>query len=191
MRKISGRLPLAAFIVGLLLASTPTSAQSIKFLDHFKSGLPAGYEFSIVPSNGNMICQIKSPKILTEGASGTNLMVGQFENNVVIKFKITPRLSSEAIAQIKDHNRPINEKLKTLQYYSEEYWETSKKLIEIPQFQDEQFGYILMYPSWVPVKKSEKVKLAKYLKMVTKSFEHIDTKKQGFEELTMAIDTGG
>ena len=178
----SSYVTLTCFVLATLLNSQ-SFAQDGDIAAEFTNALPNGWTCALSSDGGTMYCNVTTSEMETAGSQYGQAAPGTETGQLILRFKVLPRYTSAMVEEIKKHNAPLQKQLKSLDYYSAEYREVSRKLIDIPQFMDSSYGYQVEYLSRVPKNDADKEQLVGFLKALSKDWTSVDPKKQPADEL--------
>jgi hypothetical protein len=169
---------LAAAVGGGAVNSAATArADDADPIKEISAALPKGWSVDIESVNGHCWIYITTAEMQTKAS-----MYGQaypFPQKAKLDFwvQLLPRYSQKMWERIKAHNKPIHDKLHGLNYYSKEYQETARKLIDEPMFFDKNYGYRVRCPSFVPGNAADAEELVATLKKFTGGWKSYDPEK--------------
>ena len=138
-------------------------AEEIDIIDNIKKHLPQGWFVKF----GKSAITIETSALETRSSDFRNGPPGVSKGKVHICFVLLPRYSSKLLKKIKNYNDPIEKKLKEMNYYSNEYRNLSAKLICVPYFYDDRYGYYVYCSSQVPNKQKDKENILNVLRKIS------------------------
>ena len=176
--KVAHYLSLSLLTLGVASYSETANADESELVNRISKTLPAGWSMDVRSWWGKCSVIIKTAPNLETTAS----IYGQSYNGISkggwgFDIQVLPLYTPEMLQRIKAHNRPIEAKLKKVEYYSGEANDLRRELIDVPMFHDKNYGYLVVYPSRVLARPEDTQKLIDVLKEVTADWKSDDSQK--------------
>ena len=182
----SSYLTIICFVLVALLCNH-SFAQEGDVAAEFTKALPKGWSCEILSEAGTLYCNVTTTEMETDGSRHGNASPFPETKQLTFRFKILPKYTSAMIDQIKKHNAPLEKQLESLDYYSPEYRDVSRQLIDMPQFMDSNYGYLVEYSSRVPKNDADKKRLVGFLEAVSTDWESVESDNQPVDELARRL----
>jgi hypothetical protein len=154
----TARYATAALLASLLICEPSTLVAEDDLVKRVRQSLPDDWSIVMDSAEGHVVLKIVTP---TMGLRGSARAQGEalINSPLKIRIRVLPKYSKAMLAEIRKHNEPIHEKLKTVDYYSDEYRILDRELIDEPTFADASYGYRIEFLSYVPARAEDQSKL--------------------------------
>ena len=157
-----------------LLCFSPAHGQDVDIIDNVKQQLPNSWTCDLESYDGNAYIVVTTTEMKTVGSMYGNAGPGTTSQQLRIRFKLLPRYSPATLKRITEFNEPLKKQLESLDYYSAEYRDVSRKLIDMPTFQNATCGIRAEYLSRVPENKDSKATLSKFLTEISRDWQMVN-----------------
>jgi hypothetical protein len=155
-------------------------AEEGDFVGQISKVLPSDWSVDIYSAFGKCWVNITTAPIDTEASKYAQGNPGVERAKLSIQISIHPRYTPEMLDRIKDHNKPIREKLKEMagtSYYSKEYTALNNTLIDEPMFYNVNYGFRIEYPVYVPKNAEDSQRIIKVMEKITSDWKSYEKTK--------------
>jgi hypothetical protein len=154
----TGRYAIAALLASLLICEPSSSTAADNLVQQVRQSLPDDWSIAMDSAEGHVALKIVTPTMRLRGSARAQ-GEARINSPLKIRIRVLPKYSEAMLAEIKKHNVPIHEKLKTVDYYSAEHRTLDRELIDEPTFVDASYGYKIEFLPEVPARAEDQAKL--------------------------------
>lgn len=166
-----------AVLIALLLICDPSqSTADDNLVKQVQELLPEGWSVAMDSVAGHVVLKVITPTMRLRGSARAQ-GESRVDSHLQIRIRVLPKYSDAMLAEISRYNQPIHEKLKTVDYYSDEHRALDRELIDEPTFADDSYGYRIDFPPYVPARAEDQVTLVAVFQKIAANWNVVQPTK--------------